>query len=330
MIMGYIEEKTPKGIFIKIIKDKWKFLAFDHDGSSIYADEHEMKVMHKVLLIAFLGEYFRIHNNFNRELSLLKVSKGKLVIPYDRQGVEKRGYLFMNFEGKLDMVPIRLLGIDTLDQLIRMVESGQYPDYIVVDENVTRNDIVVIKNRCPDVAVVLAPDKREVTEVEKISREDASEEGERRATDLLKDVNLNIMSQNPVFLARVHLRNMDLSKVNQLLLDFDLKPIDAAYILNFINTMLGKVGLQEELKREESKLESLRKSFQFYVYLLEKNDDEIKKMIDRVMNKDEVASYMTLLAKVKLLLPNQDDQLAITGYENLMWEIKEKINIHKS
>ena len=327
--MGYIEEKTPKGISIKIIKDKWKFLAFDNDGSSIYADEHEMKIMHKVLLIAFLGEYFRIHNNFSRELSFLKVSRGKLVIPYDRQGAEKRRYLLMDFEGKLDMVPIRLLGIDTLDQLIRMVESGQCPDYIVVGEQVTRNDIVVIKNRCLDVSVVLATDKREITEVEKISRTDANDTGERRATDLLKDVNLNIMSQNPVFLARVHLRNMDLSKVNQLLLDFDLKPIDAAYILNFINTMLGKVGQKEELKREESQLSSLRKSFQFYIYLLEKKDDEIKMMIDQVMDKGELASYMTLLAKVKLLLPNQDDQLLITGYENLMWEIKEKINIDK-
>jgi uncharacterized protein (DUF2164 family) len=327
MIMDYIEEKTPKGISIKILKDKWKYLAFDRNGSSIYADKHEMKVMHKVLLIAFLGEYFQVHNNYNRELSLIRVSRGKLVIPYDRKGFEKRRYLLMNFEGTLDMVPVRLLGVDTIGNLIRMIESGQYPDYIVVDEYITRNDVVVIKNRCPDIDVVLAEDKKEITEIDKISREGTTEAEERRATDLLKDINLNIMSQNPVFLARVHLRNMDLSKVNQLLLDFDLKSIDAEYILNFINTMLGKVDLKDELKKAESKLESLKKSFQFYLYLLEKKDDEIKMMINEMKNKDELASYGTLLAKIKLLFPEQGDQLLITGYENLIWEMKEKLNI---
>ncbi len=328
--MDYIEEKTPKGISIKILKDKWKFLAFDRNGSSIYSDEHEMKVMHKVLLIAFLGEYFRVHNNYNRELSLIRVSRSKLVIPYDRQGFEKSRYLLMNFEGKLDMVPVRLLGVDTIGNLIRMIDSGQSPDYIVVDKDVTKNDVVVIKNRCPGIDIIVAEGKKEITEISKISSESTTETGERRATDILKDVNLNIMSQNPVFLARVHLRNMDLSKVNQLLLDFDLKSIDAEYILNFINTMLGKVGFKDELKKAESKLKSLKKSFQFYLYLLEKKDDEIKKMINGMEDKDELASYGTLLAKVKLLFPEQDDQLLITGYENLIWEIREKLNINKS
>ena len=44
--------------------------------------------------------------------------------------------------------------------------------------------------------------------------------------DREKLLNLNMMSNNAVFLSRIHMRNMELSKINQLLLDFELTALD--------------------------------------------------------------------------------------------------------
>lgn len=320
-----IEEKTPKGISLKILINKGKFMAFDRKGSLIYSDEHGLKVMHPIFHIVFIGENFRIENNYTRNLSLLRISREKLVVPFGRKGSTKNKYLFIHFSDKIDMIPIQLTGMSSTAQLVALVESGQSPDFIVIDDDVPKTDHVIVRNRCPHAQVIFADAQSEITEIGRPSSVAVDAKSERRATDMLRDINLNVMSQNPVFLARVHLRNMDLSKVKQLLLDFDLTHVDADYILNFINTMLAKVDIKDELKREQTNLESLRKAFQFYTHLIDKEEDAVKDMIASVQEQGELTLYHTLIAKLKLVFPEQKDQLLFTAYENMIWDYKEKL-----
>ncbi len=320
-----IEEKTPKGISLKILINKGKFMAFDRKGSLIYSDEHGLKVMHPIYHIVFIGGNFRIKNNYTGDLSLLKVSRAKLVVPFARKDYTKNRYLFIHFSDRLDMIPVRLTGMSSATQLIALVESGKPPDFIVIDEDVPKTDHVVVRNRCPHAQVIVADAQSEITEIDRPFSVPVDAESERRATDMLRDVNLNVMSQNPVFLARVHLRNMDLAKVKQLLLDFDLTHVDTDYILNFINTMLSKADTIDELKREQANLESLRKAFQFYIHLIDKKEDEVRNMIASAQEPGELTLYHTLIAKLKLVFPEQKDQLLFTVYENMIWDHKEKL-----
>jgi hypothetical protein len=203
------------------------------------------------------------------------------------------------------------------------VESGSKPDYIIVDSTATRNDIIVIRNRCPLASVVLSEDERDVIEVQTAVQKDGTGSQEKRAVDILKDVNINMLSQNPVFLARVHLRRMDLTKVNQLLLDFDLKIIETQYIIGFLNTMLSKVDNSEELRKEQDKLATLRDSFQFYLHLMNKDTAEIEKMITNTeLKQSDIATMSTLIAKVKPLFPDSDSQVVFTDFENKIWELQ--------
>ena len=137
--------------------------------------------------------------------------------------------------------------------------------------------------------------------------------------------NLNIMSKNPVFLARIHLRRMELAKVTQLLFDFDLSPVEVEYILRFVETMMKREEGRDEIERNRSKLESLLDSFQFYIFLLNKNDVEIKNMIGRVEDQTSLASYNTLVAKLKSFYQDGEDHLLFTEYENLLFEKKDQI-----
>jgi len=320
IMTDYIEHKTPKGILIKLYPAKREFLAFDRNGSSLYADGHNLRLMHKAPSVFFLGERFHVKNTAGEDLSFVKISRGKLVIPYEFQD-EKR-YVFIARDEALDVLPVVVKCLRNFNLLANEVKIGRAPDYIIVDTAITRNDIIVIKNLCTAVQVIITGDKP-------IDADAPPQPGEgidtTRATELIKDVNINMLSQNPVFLARVHLRRMDLAKVKQLLLDFDLAEIDAQYILNFVVTMIGKADRDPDLRRERATLELLSNSFRFYLNLLMKDDDAVRRMIQAEVNQNELVSYHTLIAKTKLLFPSSDDQLRLTEIENLIWEAMEKL-----
>jgi hypothetical protein len=190
-----------------------------------------------------------------------------------------------------------------------------------VDRDITRDDIIVIKNRFPEANVILAGEKPADAPV-KEEKGDLREYGDRRATEIAKEVNLNVLSKNPVFLARIHLREMNLSKMNQILLDFDLSSMEAEYILSFIGTMLKREKNDEEIRKNRAKLEVLRDSFRFYIALFSKQNEEVRKIIEEIDDANRIASFNTYIAKMKLLYPGEEDHLLYTDYENLLWEKK--------
>lgn len=320
--MDDIEEKSPRGITFKVLTKKWNFLVFDQKGASIYSDDAGLKVLHRVRLVAFVGGNFQVKNTASQELSFLKVIKNKVVIPYVDLADSARKYIFIDADGRLDMLPVRLKALGTIAQLVREIDSGTNPDYIVVDKNITKNDIIIIKNRLADAHIILAGAEKPEAEPGGEAHGIDDSTAERRATDVLKEVNINMMSNNPVFLARVHLREMNLSKMNQLILDFDLTAHDAEYIKSFVTTMLGKADADQEIRKNKQRLETIRDSLQFFIHLTNKDDAQIRQMIASLHDNSMLASYSTLMAKAKLLHPGTDDQLLFTDYENLLWEKK--------
>ncbi len=326
MVMdAVIEEKSPKGITIKILVDKSKFLAFDRKGGSIYADANGTRVLHDIPVIIFIGEEFIIPRHDRRaDMSLLKVLKEKVLVPFAWKNPKKQKYLFIYVEPRLDLMPVKIKKVRDVAELVKDLEAGAKPDYLVVDNTATREDIIIIKNRYPAAKVVLADESADIVTVD--HRKDMIDvPSDRRATDIVREININMMSNNPVFLARLHLRELNFSKVNQLLFDFDLSEGDSEYILAFLNTMIRKAGMKEELAHNLNKIESLKSSFLFYMALLNKNDGEVRTMIKNARDITDIASFRTLLAKIKTLFPGQADLLLFTDYENLLFERNESL-----
>lgn len=319
--MNYIETTSPRGILIKVLLDKGQFLAFTHEGKPIYADEAKSKILHKVMFIVFIGEDFQIKTPLNQEFSFLKIVKEKITIPYIDQSGNSQKYLFIDYSGELDLIPIKLMAFKDTSTLVREVEAISKPDFIVVDRQIKKNDVIVIKNRYFNTRIILAEEKNKENQSTRME-DKINQWSSTRATEVIEEININMMSNNPVFLARVHLRELNFSKVNQLLLDFDLSPIETEYIISFINTMLEKENSEDDIKKNAAKLETIRNSLQFYAALLSKSRDEVQKMIKNLSDPTMLASFTTLVAKVKPLYPSTDDQLQYTEFENMLYEKK--------
>lgn len=319
--MSTIEKKTLKGNIIKVIEEKWIFVAFSPEGNPIPFDEKSKNLYHSVPLILFFGEDFQIKNNHNNRLSFLRIKDGKIIIPYEHMHLEGTQHILIDKYINIDMMPVRLTGTPDFGDYITTIVKGQAPDYIIVDNTITKNDITVLTNRCSTAKILKAGDEKNQKDLHDKSFDEMGPFAKKRAADLLSDFNINELSENPAFLARVHLRRFDFSRTKQLLLDFNLSEIDTQYILCFLDTIEKSIS-EDELLMHQEQLTYLKNSFQFYQHLIQKNDANIRTMIGDTSNPNELTTYRTLLTKVKHSGASNEEQLIFTEYENMILETK--------
>lgn len=300
-----VEEKTPKGYIFKINIAKKQYVAFNPKGEIIYSDDNKTKPFHIMKIIVFIGleseSLARTH-----PYQLLKIQNNSLIIPYNA-AEGKRQYLFLPLDTLLDMIPCITEYFYDTASFVSYVKKGNAPDYIIVNNTISDNDIKFISSLSPSSHMEIVNTTSDITI-----------DDTKRATDQLNNVDINLLSQNPVFLARIHLRNLDLVRVKQIMLDMDITEQDAQYIIAFLTTMI-KNSDKEELHKHIEKLEELKRSYEFYLYLITNNDGKIQELIAQA-NKNDLVTFNTLIQKAKLLLPTREAGLRFVDYENLIWE----------
>lgn len=315
--MNFIEEKTPKGYLIKILFDNWQFLAFNRQGKSLYADREGKSLLHEVPVLVFVGSTFQIKTEFDREYSLLKIRDGAIVVPYFDMKESRTKYFFLETNKEMDAIPVRMMQVNDVAIMVRDMDVNVRPNYVIVDDTVTPNDVIIIKNRYK---------VGEIVYVELANNYFLAEQ--LQIPEPEQAVNINVMSTNPVFLARIHLRTMDLSKINQLLLDFEITALDTEYIMSFLQSALESADTDPLMMKNKPMLIDLLNSFTFYHGLLEKNEKEVREMIDSISDVKKLTPYRTLVSKVKAMYPGAEDQKLYTVYENIVYdkleELKEK------
>jgi hypothetical protein len=312
--MNFIEEKTPKGYLLKIFFDKWQFLAFDRRGKSIYADKDGRSLLHTVPVIVFVGTTFDIIKNYDRNYVLLKIRDGSILVPYRDIREKKTKYFFLNTEKEMDAIPARMLLVKDVAQMVREIDTGVQPDYVVVDDAVTPNDVIIIKNRYKVEEIIYIELANNCFLAERLQIPDSD-----------RVMNINMMSSNPVFLARIHLRTMELSKINQLLLDFEITALDTEYILSFLQEVLDNAEIDPSMQKNKPVLLDLLNSFKFYHSLLQKDETLIKLMIDSTTDLKKLTPFRTLVSKVKAMYPGADAQKLYTVYENILYDKLEEL-----
>lgn len=322
-----IEEKTPKGITLKIMAEKSKFLAFSRAGTTIYSDDSKTKLLHEIPTVVFIGADFIIPATaLKGDYSFHKVLKGKALITFQLHEKDTEKYIFLPIQSDVDLIPIKVKKMKSIAELVKTIQGGLKPSYIIVTNAITRGDVIIIKNRFNAANILLVDDRKTTFEAELIGSIEPKEiPCDRRATDIVKEININMLSNNPVFLARLHLRELNFAKVSQLLFDFELSKEDTEYIISFLNTMVKSAEEKVELANNIDKINALKKSFQFYSNLLKLQGDEIKKMILECRSVTDVAAYRTLIAKVKSLHAGTEAEFTFIDYENLLYEQNERL-----
>ena len=309
--MNFAEKRTPNGFVIKIMFDHWNFSIFNSKGEAIYLSDANKSLINPVPTIILIGNTFTLKLNYHSDYYILKVKNGKIFIPYKDILENRLKYADIQYDCNIDMIPAKILKFKSMAEVIRDVDITSTPDIVCVDTSIPEYDILIIKQRY------------KMDEIHKLKSENVN----ARSTAKARNINLNMISSNIVFLAIIHIRNTDIAKMNQLMLDFDVTEFEIEYILTFINEAYSK---DNQTERSKYMLESLKEAFTFYSYLLVRNDEAIRQMIETQSDETRASFFKTLVMKVKLSSTTGEDQYS--EYEimllNKIDELYAKIDAH--
>ncbi|TGK08825.1 hypothetical protein EHO60_12330 [Leptospira fletcheri] len=326
----YEERKTPGGFLVKVRLAKMTYVVFTSKGPEVPKGAKNQSIVVPVPRVAFLGDEFDLSHFRLGELSFVNVRQGKMVIPYQHasSGNEVRT-IFLNSGSECDILPVIIFHYRESEDFLRAKEEGVELHHLVLDEEFPRQDLVTLKIRFPALNMLII--KRKVAqkleapggimpgkeELERSLREESSivDFNKVRATDLLEKGNLNMHSTNPVFLARVHLRKLELEKVKQLLLDFSLRPEEVIFIRTFLGVMIRNEENKEELKAWQLKLKNLDEGFRLVGMILEMKEVEFESELDKGFSRD-------IASMVYALLEKEQGEVGSKEQEIVLWEWK--------
>ncbi len=311
--MDFAEEKTPAGYTLKILFKKLKFLVFNDRGESFSADKEGRSLLHKLPTAVFLGSVFLVERDYLKEYSLLKVRDDTLILPYRNITEKKRKFLFIHYVTSIDVIPIKITLVKSYSTMLKDIPSDTDIDYLIADESLSETEIAVLASRYrPGEIIRVISEKSEASQI-------AHEE---KDSDY---ISINTMSDNPVFLATYHLKNMALSNLNQLLLDFDISAFDTQFIIYFINDVLEKRKNEPDVIKNKAMLTDLKNAYEYYLALIIRDDKFLKEKVESETDLRKLSPYRTLVSKVRSMNPGREEQLLYTEYENLILEKEEKL-----
>ncbi len=311
--MNFSEERTPSGLTLKVMFSKMKYLVFNNKGESISADDEGRSLLHKMPSIIFLGTTFEIERDYDSEFSLLKLRENHLIIPYRNIIEKKKKYIFITLFAKSDLIPSIVTHVKGYSSMLKEIPAGTDVDYLIVDETLSETEVSVISSRFKPMEIItISSQKKEEEDETEISKESGY-------------ININTMSDNAVFLASYHLKNMALSNLNQLLLDFNISAFDTQYIIHLLNDIVKNKGNEIDISKNMQMLLDLKNSFEFYLALIEREGDTVKTLIEKETDYRKLAPYRTLVSKVSSMNPGTEGQLLYTEYENIVMDRLEEL-----
>lgn len=334
----YEERKTPGGYLVKVRLSKMTYVVFTPNGPEVPRGAKNQSIVVPVPKIAFLGPEFNLSHFRLGELNFVNTKAGKMVIPYQFGASNEIKTIFLSTGSSSDVLPIVIYHYNTKDEFIQAYDRGETVHYLVVDESIPRQDMVGLKIRYQTLNIMVIRKKiaqQPVPSPGKVDR-GGTEVGygenpttsnslsgvvdinKVRATDIIHDGNLNQYSQNPVFLARIHLRNLDLDKVKQLLLDFRLSSQDVSFIRTFLDVMIRNEKNKDDLKAVHHKLVALNEAFRLSILILELKIPEFEQELEKGMSKEIASLIYALLVKEQAECKDRDTSL-------VLWEWKLRV-----
>ncbi len=296
----YEERKTPSGFLVKVRLNKMTYVVFSPKGPDEFSLSH-----------------FRLG-----ELNFVNVKNSKLVIPYQHGGSRDIKTIFLNSGSESDILPVIIYHYNTVKEVGALAEKNIEFHHIVADETLQRSDMVTLKIRYPTVNILILKKKITVQQ-DPTSAMLPDEKGENRPIDdsgaatlrATNNTNLNMNSDNPVFLSRIHLRNLELDKVKQLLFDFELSPEDIMFIRTFLDVMIRNVNNKQELDANKERLQTLDEIFRLASMIVKHDETDFEIELEKGLPKEVAYMIYALLEKYQENAANIEEEI-------MFWEWK--------
>lgn len=243
-----VELTTAAGLVIKVKPGKYSCIVFKENRPEIPKSE-ERSMEQLVPSILFIGAQFEMAIPVG-QFVLVANRNFRLQVPYRRLPNRTVRHLTLATTSASDQFPVIVQHYDSARTFHS--RDGSAYRFIVADDEVPRVDLVALKVKNHDAQIlILHPE-------EKVAQKTADVDISKiRARDLVASGAAAEEGGNPVFLARIHLRNLDLDRVKELVVAHPMTGQENTFIRTFLQLMIKNEHGKQDLALVKGQLEQL-------------------------------------------------------------------------
>ncbi len=284
----YIEKKTARGFVIRVNVRRGTFILLDLSGEPVSVSRgSHISQIHPLVHVVFLGQDFDFSDTEIDRVSFFYLDRSYLKIPFGKAGMS---------DVRLIRIPVPMFESDMLPAYVIHFKShwpgplppvGEGMRYFVADEFIDRETIVRIKTKFPlSRVIVYRPEEAEPVRLENMSDHKAGKKTVR-AADFVPGADVVQYAQNPVFAARVFLRQLDWNRIYSLPLYGRVRVEEVGIILDFVQTMLTKSQKSKELSVHQQTLRELEVYWQGLEVLFKRDISALRRWRNEVLVRHE-------------------------------------------
>ncbi|HMU81988.1 MAG: hypothetical protein K1X70_03310 [Leptospirales bacterium] len=262
--------------------------------------------------LAMIGQTFAVGASGHQ---LVPIKKGKLLVRYRLLSEsEDRILQITSPVADIDQAPVLRSYHPDVRDFLNTVDPRKASWTVVLDEGIPRIDLMSLKVKFPSLqTLVLHP----------VHHTEEEDHRRVRATDLVSQGKAEQLAQNPVFLARLHLRNLELDQVKRLVTDFPMTAEELDFVRTFLQIMIRNDRKQADLAKVASALKHLDELFRMASLLEQGMRDMFDQEMDR-MNPAIARDLLGLVQKRRTAAPEKEDQIYFWECEFRLSKIAEK------
>lgn len=244
--------------------------------------------------------------------ALFSVKKGRQLIPYAGLGTNAR--IGLPCSAEVDQFPAVIRRAGQLKELM-LLPAGSGLRFIVVDEAVPRIELITLKVKQPQAQVLV---------VHAAEQEGPPPDTSRiRARDLLSTDHGEELQKNPVFMARVHLRNLELPRVRDLLVEFEMSDEEIQFVRTFLQLMIRNERNQADLQAAQGELVHLDELYRVAGVLASGQRELFDRELERV-GAALARDLLPLVSRRRARAPGREDQIYYWECEFRLTQTAEK------
>jgi len=311
--MGSEELTTAGGNLIKL-KPDYTCIVYLGGTSPEIPNSNSKSMDQPIPRIVFIGSRFQIEHA-DGSILLFKNISGKIRLPYRLDGSDRESHIKLGCNSRSDEFPVQVNRFDTIKRFVGQAESGLQNLYLILDPSIHRRELVNLHLKCHDARILIVQDSSRPGKVAETGEIDSRNV---RAADLVNSDKKAELTKNPVFLARIHLRNLEFDKVFRLLLDFRMQREELQFIRTFLQLMEKKGEEDQELSRNRTRIRNLSEIYRITSVLAGQEGIEFDKELTNGMAPD-IAQAMSLVIKpYRMNAQSKEDEIRYWEWEHML------------
>ncbi len=312
-----VELTTSSGCFVKVRPAKRNCIIYINNQPEVVkvpGSKNTTTMEQNVPYVVFIGPAFRMLLP-EATLHLVENRQGRIAIPYQLGDDSRQRYINLSCGSASDEFPVQVQSYQSVKQFVSREGEGHPYRYVVLEQSIQRIDMVTLKVKNPDARILILKDDPLPAQPAPRKADELNTD-RMRATDIARQTPAGSeYSNNPVFNARIHLRNLELDRVKNLLNEFDMGAEEIEFIRTFLGLMIRNEQGKSELVPFREQLVKMDELYRLSARVVSRDQVAFEQDLERGIDPDVAVDLARLIARKRKNAANKEEEIQFWEWE---------------